>query len=103
MANIDFYEIGLQRKRQHGCALISVLIIAIIVTVVMVIDYYPFIGKQYKFDKEFADNQHDIKDNIQELEMKQEMDELIAWNEKHPEFDLIFAINKNKHENSAIL
>lgn len=99
MANIDFYEIGLQRKRQHGCALISVLIIAIIVTVIMVIDYHPLIGKQYKFDKELFDNQHDMDDNIQEPVMKQEMD----LNGRQDEYDLMLAINANKRENSAIV
>ena len=58
----DFYEIALQRKRQHGCTLISILFMAIIITMLIifnkeVFDYWHSIMDPYYYPPEWDNNQ----------------------------------------------
>ncbi|KAH9511058.1 hypothetical protein DERF_009540 [Dermatophagoides farinae] len=58
----DFYEIALQRKRQHGCTLISILFMAIIITMLIifnkeVFDYWHSIMDPYYYPPEWDHNQ----------------------------------------------
>ncbi|KAH9412391.1 hypothetical protein DERP_013634 [Dermatophagoides pteronyssinus] len=54
----DFYEIALQRKRQHGCILISILLMAIIITMLIifnkdVLNYWHSIIDPYYYPPEW--------------------------------------------------
>lgn len=82
MANIDFYEIGMHRRRQHGCVLISVLIIAIIVTLLMmfhqeVVEYWHSVTDPYYYPPEWDRIEIPSQDYTFEdyVERQQELDD----------------------------